>query len=97
MFTRAIFIRTDSELIQESLCACANLFVDEESTWHKSNRGRTKTLTDSMRKRHKKEDSASLCKNKKDKCYTNLLHFSTRTHNLVSFPAESYFDGIISS
>jgi hypothetical protein len=25
----------------------------------KSNRGRTKTLTDSTRKRHKKEDSAS--------------------------------------
>jgi hypothetical protein len=23
----------------ESVCACAKLFVDEESTWHKSNRG----------------------------------------------------------
>jgi hypothetical protein len=41
MFTRAIFIRPDSELIRESVCACAKLFVDEESTWHKSNRGRT--------------------------------------------------------
>jgi hypothetical protein len=30
-----------------------------ESTWQKSNSGRTKTLTDSIRKRHKKEDSAS--------------------------------------
>jgi hypothetical protein len=59
MFTRAIFIRPDSELIRESVCACAKLFVDEESTWHKSNRGRAKTLTDSIRKRHKKEDSAS--------------------------------------
>jgi hypothetical protein len=39
MFTRAIFIRPDSELIRESVCACAKLFVDEESTWHKSNRG----------------------------------------------------------
>jgi hypothetical protein len=31
----------DSELIQESVCACAKLFVDdhEESTWHKSNHG----------------------------------------------------------
>ena len=47
MFTRAIFIRPDSELIQESVCACAKLFVDEESTWHKSNRGRTNTLMDS--------------------------------------------------
>ena len=59
MFTRAIFIRPDSELIRESVCACAKLVVDEESTWHKSNRGRAKTLTDSIRKRHKKEDSAS--------------------------------------
>jgi hypothetical protein len=60
MFTRAaIFTRPDSELIRECDCACAKLFVDEESTWHKSNRGRTNLLTDSIRKRHKKEDSAS--------------------------------------
>jgi hypothetical protein len=59
MFTRTIFIRLDSELILESVCACAKLFVDEESTWHKSNRGGTNTLTDYIRKRHKKEDSAS--------------------------------------
>jgi hypothetical protein len=39
MFTRALFIRPDSELIRDSLCSCAKLFVDEESTWHKSNRG----------------------------------------------------------
>jgi hypothetical protein len=31
MFTRAIFIRPDSELIRESVCACAKLFVDEEN------------------------------------------------------------------
>jgi hypothetical protein len=29
MFTRAIFIRLDSELIRESVCACAKLFVGE--------------------------------------------------------------------
>jgi hypothetical protein len=39
MLTHAIFIRPDSELIRDSVCACAKLFVDEESTWHKSNRG----------------------------------------------------------
>jgi hypothetical protein len=55
MFTRTIFIRPDSELIRESVCACAELFVDY--------RGRTKTLTDSIRKRHKKEDSASSVSN----------------------------------
>ena len=48
MFTRAIFIRPDSEFIWESVCACVELFVDEESTWHKSKRGRTNTLTDSI-------------------------------------------------
>jgi hypothetical protein len=64
MFIRAIFIRPDSELIWESV---TKLFVDEESTWHKSNHGRTNTLTDSMRKRHNKEDSASfVLKLKKD-------------------------------
>ena len=52
-------MRPDSELIRERVCARAKLFVDEESTWHKSNRGRTKTLTDSIRKRHEKEHSAS--------------------------------------
>ena len=69
MFTRAIFIRPDSELIRESVCACAKLFVDEESTWHKSNRERTNTLTDSIRKGHKKEDRLSkLCVKIKKRC-----------------------------
>jgi hypothetical protein len=58
MLTRAIFKRPDSELIRESVCACAKLFVDDENVL-KSNRGRTKTLTDSTRKRQKKEDLAS--------------------------------------
>ena len=81
MFTRTIFIRLDSELILESVCACAKLFVDEESTWHKSNRGGTNTLTDYIRKRHKKEDTASFVqKLKKDV----ILHFSKRKQNLVS-------------
>ena len=29
MFTRAIFIRPDSEPTRESVCGCAKLFVDE--------------------------------------------------------------------
>ena len=58
MLTRAICIRPDSELIRESICACAKLFIDDKNVL-KSNRGRTKTLTDSTRKRHKKEDSKS--------------------------------------
>jgi hypothetical protein len=31
------------------------------------------------------EDSASFVKKNKKRCYTDLLHFSTRKHNLVSF------------
>ena len=58
-----IFKLTDSDFIRESVCACTKLIVDEEA--HGTlNRivELNKTLTDSMRKRHKKEDSA-LCKN----------------------------------
>ena len=47
MFTRAIFMLPDSELIRESACACAKLFVNEENvhmaqiiSW------KNKTLTD---------------------------------------------------
>ena len=59
MLTHPIFIRLDSELIRESVCACAKLLLMKKiSDVQKSNRGRTKTLTDSTRKRHKKEDSA---------------------------------------
>jgi hypothetical protein len=32
-----------------------------------------------------------------NRCYTDLLHFSTRKHNLVSSSAESYFDSRITS
>ena len=49
MLTCAIFIRPDSELIRESVCACVKLFVDEENVL-KSNCGRTKTMTDSTHK-----------------------------------------------
>ena len=31
MLTRPIFIRPDNELIRESVCTCAKLFVDEEN------------------------------------------------------------------
>jgi hypothetical protein len=58
-----IFIRPDSEFNRESVCACAKLIVDEEA--HGTlNRivELNETLSDSIRKRHKKEDSA-LCKN----------------------------------
>ena len=51
MLIRPIFMRPDSELIRESVCACAKLFVDEEmKDVQKSNSGRTNTLTDSTRK-----------------------------------------------
>ena len=83
MFTRTIFIRPDSELIRESVCTCAKLFVDEESTWHKSDRGRTKTLTDFYTKTTQKGGFSKLCVKIKKRCYTELLHLPTRKHNLV--------------
>ena len=61
MLTRAY----SYNLTVNSLYACAKLIVDEEA--HGTlNRivELNKILTDSIRKRHKKEDSA-LCKNKK--------------------------------
>ena len=82
MLTRAIFIRLDSELIRESVCACAKLFVDEENV-HKSNRGRTKTSMDST-------------KLKKDviPTYSIFQHVSIIQY---LFLAESYFDSRIAS
>jgi hypothetical protein len=54
MLTRPIFIRPDSEPAHVRNC----LLMKKMSDVQKSNRGSTKTLTDSTRKRHKKEDSA---------------------------------------
>ena len=85
MFTRAIFIRPDSELIRESVCACAKLFVDEENvhmaqieSWKNKNTDRFYTKTT-------QEGFSKLCVEIKKRCYTDPLHFSTRKHNLASF------------
>jgi len=86
MFTHAIFIRPHSELIRESVCACAKLFVDEGNVhmaqvelWKNKNIDRFYTKTT------QKGGFSKLCVKKKKICYTDLLHFSTRKHNLVSF------------
>jgi hypothetical protein len=46
------------------------LFVDEESTWHKSDHGRTKTLTDFYTKTTQKGGFSKLCVKIKKRCYT---------------------------
>ena len=89
MLTRAIFIRPDGEIIRESVCACASLLnclLIEEHVL-KSNGGSTKTLTDSTRKRHKKEVLASFVKKlKKDVIPTySIFQHVYGKHNLVSF------------
>jgi hypothetical protein len=83
MFTRAIFIRPDGELIRESVCACAILFVDEGNvhmaqveSWKIKNIDGFYTKT---------TQNGKLCVKIKKSCNTNLLHFSTRKHNLVYF------------
>ena len=79
MFTRAIFIRPDSELIRESVCTCAKLFVEENAN------GTNKIIDGFYTKTTQKGGFSKLCVKIKKRCYTDLLHFSTRKHNLVSF------------
>ena len=87
MFTRAIVIRLDSELIRESVCACAKLFVDEENVhMAQIESWKNKKIDGFYTKMTKKGEFSKLCvKIIKKRCYTDLLHFSTRTHNLISF------------
>jgi hypothetical protein len=66
------------------LSSSTNNFAHAQMLSQMSSLSGPKTLTDSIRKRHKKEDSVSFVKIKK-RCYSDLLHFSTRKHNLVSF------------
>jgi hypothetical protein len=95
MFTRAIFIRPDSELIRESVCKCAKLFVDEGNvhmaqveSWKNKNTDGFYTKTT------QKAGFSKFCVKINKRCYSDLLHFSTRKHNLVYFSAESYFDTV---
>jgi hypothetical protein len=84
MFTRAIIIRPDSELIRESVCACAKLFVDEENVhMAQIELWKNKNIDGFYTKKTQKEGINKLCVNIKKRCYTDLLHFSTR--NLESF------------
>jgi hypothetical protein len=91
MLSRTIFIRLDSEFIRESVCACAKLFVDEESTWHKSNRGIEQNIDRFYKKTTQKGGLSKLFVKIKKICYTDLLHFSTRKHNLVFFSGRIIF------
>ena len=78
MWTRAIFIRPDSELIWESVCVCAKLFVDEENVLN-SNRARTKMT--------QKGGFYKPCVKKKKNViltYSIFQHVYAK-HNLVSF------------
>ena len=91
MLTRPIFIRPDSELIRESVCACAKLFVDEGNVhMAQVESWKNKNIDGLYTKTTQKGGFSKLCVKIKKTCYTNLLHFSTRKHNLVYF-----FDRII--
>jgi hypothetical protein len=99
MLTSAIFIRPDNELIQESVCECAKLLVDDEEKVHMAQieLWKNKNIDVFYMKTTQKGRFSKLCVKIIKKCYTDLLHFSTRKHNLVSFSAESYFDSRIAS
>ena len=78
MFTRAIFIWPD-ELIRESVCACAKLFVDEESTWHKLNRGIEENIDGFYTKTTQKGGFSKLCVKIKKRCiYRPTPFFNTQ-------------------
>jgi hypothetical protein len=66
MLNRAISIRG---FIQESVCACAKLFVDEESTYHKSNRGIEQNIAGFYTKTTQKGGLSKLCVKIKKKIY----------------------------
>ena len=92
MFTRTIFIRPDSELILERVCTCAKLFVDEGhvhmaqvESW------KNKNIDGFYTKTTQKGGCSKLCVKIKKRCYTDLLHFSTRKHNLVYFFGQIIF------
>jgi hypothetical protein len=86
MFTRTIFIRPDSELIRESVCACAKLFVDEGNVhMAQVESWKNKNIDGFYTKTTQKGGFSKLCVKIKKRCYTNLLHFSIRKHNLVYF------------
>jgi hypothetical protein len=87
MLTSAIFIRPDNELIQESVCECAKLLVDDEEKVHMAQieSWKNKNIDVFYMKTTQKGRFSKLCVKIIKKCYTNLLHFSTRKHNLVSF------------
>ena len=86
MFTRAIFIRPDSELIRESICACAKLFVDEGNVHMAQVQSwKNKNIDEFYTKTTQKGGFSKLCVKIKKRCYTDILHFSTRKHNLVYF------------
>jgi hypothetical protein len=99
MLTHAIFIRPDRELIRESACACAKLFVDEENVYMAQIKSwKNKNIDGLYTKTTQKGGFCQLCVKIKKRCYADLLHFSTRKHNLVYlFSAESYFDSRIAS
>jgi hypothetical protein len=67
------------------------LFVEEKA------HGTNKNIDGFYMKTIQKGGFSKLCVKIKKRCYTDLLHFSTRKHNLVFFLAESYFDSRIAS
>jgi hypothetical protein len=73
---------------------CQNtIFIDEENVhmaqiefW------KNKRIAGFYTKTTQKGGFSKLCVKIKKRCYIDLLHFSTRKHNLVSFFTESYFN-----
>jgi hypothetical protein len=66
--------------------ACAKLFVDEENVhMAQIELWKNKNIDGFYTKTTQKGGFSKLCVKIKKRCYTDLLHFSTRKHNLVFF------------
>ena len=59
----------DSVFIRESVCACAQLFVHGESTWHKSKRGIEQNIDGFYTETTQKGGFSKLCVKIKKSCY----------------------------
>jgi squalene cyclase len=68
------------------------LFVDEENVhMAKIESWKNKNIDGFYTKMTQKGGFSKLCAKIKKRCYTDLLHFSTRKHNLVTFVGRIVF------
>ena len=98
MFTRTIFIRPDSELIRESVCTCAKLFVDEGNVHMAQVKSwKNKNIDGFYMKTTQKGGFSKLSVKIKKRSIPTYSIFQHVSIIQYIFSAESYFDSRIAS